>query len=59
MSGEVVMAIDSGLPGRSGLQHGGDFSLSSSEFVSLSGPSGPGKSTLLNIGGLDLQTRNH
>jgi putative ABC transport system ATP-binding protein len=33
-----------------------DFSLSSSEFVSLSGPSGSGKSTLLNIvGGLDRQ----
>ena len=35
---------------------GVDFSLSSSEFVSLSGPSGSGKSTLLNIvGGLDRQ----
>ena len=35
---------------------GVDFSLWSSEFVSLSGPSGSGKSTLLNIvGGLDRQ----
>jgi putative ABC transport system ATP-binding protein len=35
---------------------GVDFSLSTSEFVSLSGPSGSGKSTLLNIvGGLDRQ----
>ena len=37
---------------------GVDFSLSSSEFVSLSGPSGSGKSTLLNIvGGLDRQDK--
>ena len=61
MSGEVVMAKgltrvyqEEAVPVHA--LRGGDFSLSSSEFVSLSGPSGSGKSTLLNIiGGLDRQ----
>ena len=59
MSGEVVMARgltrvyqEEAVPVHA--LRGVDFSLSSSEFVSLSGPSGSGKSTLLNIiGGLD------
>ena len=61
MSGEVVMARgltrvyqEEVVPVQA--LRGVDFSLSSSEFVSLSGPSGSGKSTLLNIvGGLDRQ----
>ena len=61
MSGEVVMARgltrvyqEEAVPVHA--LRGVDFSLSSSEFVSLSGPSGSGKSTLLNIvGGLDRQ----
>ena len=61
MSGEVVMARgltrvyqEEVVPVHA--LRGVDFSLSSSEFVSLSGPSGSGKSTLLNIiGGLDRQ----
>ena len=61
MSGEVVMAKgltrvyqEEVVPVQA--LRGVDFSLSSSEFVSLSGPSGSGKSTLLNIvGGLDRQ----
>ena len=61
MSGEVVMAKgltrvyqEEAVPVHA--LRGVDFSLSSSEFVSLSGPSGSGKSTLLNIiGGLDRQ----
>ena len=61
MSGEVVMARgltrvyqEEAIPVHA--LRGVDFSLSSSEFVSLSGPSGSGKSTLLNIvGGLDRQ----
>ena len=61
MSGEVVMARgltrvyqEETVPVHA--LRGVDFSLSSSEFVSLSGPSGSGKSTLLNIvGGLDRQ----
>ena len=61
MSGEVVMARgltrvyqQEAVPVHA--LRGVDFSLSSSEFVSLSGPSGSGKSTLLNIiGGLDRQ----
>ena len=59
MSGEVVMARgltrvyqEEAVPVHA--LRGVDFSLSSSEFVSLSGPSGSGKSTLRNIiGGLD------
>ena len=61
MSGEVVMARgltrvyqEEAVPVHA--LRGVDFSLSSSEFVSLSGPSGSGKATLLNIiGGLDRQ----
>ena len=61
MSGKVVMARgltrvyqEEAVPVHA--LRGVDFSLSSSEFVSLSGPSGSGKSTLLNIvGGLDRQ----
>ena len=61
MSGDVVMARgltrvyqEEAVPVHA--LRGVDFSLSSSEFVSLSGPSGSGKSTLLNIvGGLDRQ----
>ena len=61
MSSEVVMARgltrvyqEEAVPVHA--LRGVDFSLSSSEFVSLSGPSGSGKSTLLNIvGGLDRQ----
>ena len=61
MSGEVVMVRgltrvyqEEAVPVHA--LRGVDFSLSSSEFVSLSGPSGSGKSTLLNIvGGLDRQ----
>ena len=61
MNGEVVMARgltrvyqEEAIPVHA--LRGVDFSLSSSEFVSLSGPSGSGKSTLLNIvGGLDRQ----
>ena len=63
MSGEVVMARgltrvyqEEAVPVHA--LRGVDFSLSSSEFVSLSGPSGSGKSTLLNIvGGLDRQDK--
>ena len=61
MSGEVVMArgLTRVYQEEADPVHalrGVDFSLSSSEFVSLSGPSGSGKSTLLNIvGGLDRQ----